>query len=94
MQFFDSNQNMPKTLGMLPRIPKFLPTTESASEPLSLQMVDAASKQLLDEGFFELKEGRRWAEVGVLQKGGKYFYSREGSTLVAFTVGGEFEPGL
>jgi aspartyl aminopeptidase len=56
-------------------------------------MVAAASKQLLDEGFVELKEGRRWEEEGMLKKAGKYFYSREGSTLVAFTVGGEFEPG-
>jgi len=45
------------------------------------------------QGFIELKERDRWAEEGILQKGGKYFYSREGSTLVAFTVGAEFEPG-
>jgi len=56
-------------------------------------MVATASKQLQAEGFVELKEGERWAEEGMLQKGGKYYYSREGSTLVAFTVGGEFEPG-
>jgi aspartyl aminopeptidase len=48
---------------------------------------------LRDQGFVELKEKEEWAEKGMLQKGGKYFYNREGSTLVAFTVGGGFEPG-
>ena len=63
------------------------------ASPTPYHMVAAASEQLRSEGFVELKEGERWAEEGVLAKGGKYFYNREGSTLVAFTVGGEFEPG-
>jgi len=63
------------------------------ASPTPYQMVATASEQLRAEGFVELKEGERWAEEGMLQKGGRYYYSREGSTLVAFTVGGGFEPG-
>jgi len=45
--------------------------------PVALsQMVATAAAQLRDEGFVELKEGERWAEEGMLQKGGRYYYSR------------------
>jgi aspartyl aminopeptidase len=64
------------------------------ASPTPYHMVATASAQLRSEGFVELKEGFRWAEEGALERGGKYFYNREGSTLVAFTVGGNFEPGV
>ena len=63
------------------------------ASPTPYHMVATASAQLRNEGFVELKEGFLWAEEGALERGGKYFYHREGSTLVAFTVGGNFEPG-
>ena len=63
------------------------------ASPTPYQMVAAAAEKLRGEGFVELKEDSRWAEEGMLQQGGKYFYTREGTTLVAFTVGGKFEPG-
>ena len=63
------------------------------ASPTPYHMVATASAQLRSEGFLELKEGFQWTEEGALKRGGKYFYHREGSTLVAFTVGGKFEPG-
>jgi hypothetical protein len=41
----------------------------------------------------QLKEEDSWMEKGTLRKGGRYFFTRAASTLVAFAVGGAFEPG-
>ena len=92
-------------MARMARIPQFsmhaaAPATSIAglaafldASPTPYQMVAAAAEKLRGEGFVELKEDSRWAEEGMLQQGGKYFYTREGTTLVAFTVGGKFEPG-
>jgi aspartyl aminopeptidase len=45
--------------------------------------VDHMKKKLLNDGFSELCEKDPWT----LQKGGKYFYTRNSSALVAFTIG-------
>jgi aminopeptidase I len=42
-------------------------------------------------GFKKLSERKTWSDH--LQKGGKYFVSRNGSSLVAFTVGGGYKSG-
>ena len=41
-------------------------------------------------GFVELDERRSWESTIV--PGGKYFVSRNGSSLIAFAVGGKFDP--
>lgn len=43
------------------------------------------------QGFIRLREQESW--LGVIKPGGKYFFTRNDSTLVAFTVGSKFEPG-
>jgi hypothetical protein len=42
------------------------------ASPTPYQMVAASCAQLREEGFVELKEGERWAEEGMLKKGGRY----------------------
>lgn len=47
--------------------------------------------QLESEGFTYLSERELWADK--LSAGGKYFFSRNGSGLIAFTVGEKYKPG-
>lgn len=51
--------------------------------------VEAAKKRLLLAGFTELSEKSMWS----LEKNGKYFFTRGGTTLMAFAVGGNYIPG-
>ena len=48
--------------------------------------VDEIKKRLTANGFSELDERRPWAPL--VKAGGKYFVSRNGSSLIAFAVGG------
>lgn len=52
--------------------------------------VEEARQRLLAAGFTQLSERQGWDG---LQKGGRYFFTRNGSTLVAFAVGAKYEPG-
>lgn len=45
-------------------------------------------QKLLKSGFSELSETENWK----LQKGGKYFFTRNLTTLIAFTIGPKFDP--
>ena len=46
----------------------------------------------LDEcEFKELKEHSAWADQ--VEEGGRYYVKRNGSSLIAFTVGTDYEPG-
>ncbi|RBQ79448.1 hypothetical protein VDGD_05108 [Verticillium dahliae] len=47
--------------------------------------------KLADAGFHELPARANWA--GKLEPGGKYWTTRNGSALIAFTVGQKYEPG-
>jgi aspartyl aminopeptidase len=51
--------------------------------------VEASKKRLVEAGFVEIQEKDAWS----LAKGGKYFFSRAGTTLVAFTIGQAYEAG-
>lgn len=57
--------------------------------PTVFHAVAAMKKQLKDEGFSELLESDEWK----LQKGGKYYVHRNGSSLMAFVVGEKYVPG-
>lgn len=52
--------------------------------------VDAAVQRLKKAGFTELSERQEWDGLG---PGGRYFFTRNASTLVAFAVGQKYEPG-
>jgi len=49
--------------------------------------VQAAASRLRDAGFKELREGDAWG----LKAGGKYYFTRNMTTLIAFAVGNKFQ---
>lgn len=53
--------------------------------------VSLGASMLETAGFVRLEEDSPW--TGVLKPGGKYYYTRCDSTLVAFAVGGGYKPG-
>jgi len=59
------------------------------ASPSPYHVVDVCRKRLLAAGFEEIQEKNKWS----LSKGGKYFLTRNESTLVAFTVGAKYESG-
>jgi aspartyl aminopeptidase len=61
------------------------------SSPTPFHAVSTAKKILTKAGFQELPEGEPWADK--VQRGEKYFVTRNGSSLIAFGVGGKWEPG-
>lgn len=59
------------------------------NNPTVFHAVDSQKKQLLDLGWTELDERKKWDIV----PGGKYFVERNGSSMIAFSVGENYEPG-
>lgn len=61
--------------------------------PTPFHLVTEAQARLEDAGFKQLEERDAWAREKMVTQGGKYFYNRNRSTLVAFTVGEQYQPG-
>ncbi|KAI9803911.1 MAG: hypothetical protein M1825_001791 [Sarcosagium campestre] len=59
--------------------------------PTVFHTVSALSSRLSDHGFIKLSERDLWTDK--LKQGGKYYVTRNGSTLVAFTVGKNYKSG-
>ncbi|GAO16879.1 hypothetical protein UVI_02011990 [Ustilaginoidea virens] len=59
--------------------------------PTVFHAVDYFKRKLNDCGFAELSSRDAWD--GKVQPGGKYWVSRNGSTIIAFTVGEAYKPG-
>jgi len=59
--------------------------------PTPFHLCKESIKKLKQKGFQELTEDVPWNKSGMVKPGGKYFYTRNMSTLVAFTVGGKFD---
>ena len=57
--------------------------------PTVFHAVDAFSASLDNKGFKKLSERDSWK----IERGGKYYVERNGSALIAFAVGDEYEPG-
>ncbi|ORZ22000.1 peptidase M18 [Absidia repens] len=51
-----------------------------------------AAELLKKAGYQEIKERDSWNN-GVLKQQGKYYFTRNGSALVAFAIGGQYKPG-
>jgi len=52
---------------------------------------DEVGRRLGTKGFVKLNERDDWKKI--LKPGGKYFFTRNGSTIVAFAVGKKYKPG-
>lgn len=53
--------------------------------------VETCVRRLKEAGYQRLDEAKAWK--GAIQKGGKYFLTRNASAVFAFTVGGKYTPG-
>ena len=78
-----------KTSEHLPLARKAMDYFDSGSDPF--HAVQASADLLTKSGFQELSDSE--AYKGKLEPGGLYFFTRNKSTLVAFTVGGKYKPG-
>ncbi|CAO1633859.1 unnamed protein product [Parajaminaea phylloscopi] len=67
----------------------FLKYVDSATDPF--HAVESSRILLEAAGFKKLKESEQWDHH--LHRGGRYYYTRNGSALVAFAVGEKYEPG-
>jgi len=63
------------------------------SSPTPFHLVKEAEGRLDDAGFTKLDEREAWSREGKVVQGGKYYYNRNRTTLVAFTVGEKYQPG-
>ena len=63
------------------------------ASPEPFHVIKTVKARLAAAGFTRLSEGDHWREKGQLQAGGKYYFTRNGSSIVAFTVGGLYKPG-
>ncbi|KAL2863498.1 glycosyl hydrolase family 71-domain-containing protein [Aspergillus lucknowensis] len=61
------------------------------NHPTIFHAVDGFAKQLEGEGYEYLSERELWASR--LRRGGKYYTTRNGSALIAFSVGHEYKSG-
>ena len=55
--------------------------------PSCFHAVNTMKDMLLEDGYTELRECEAWT----LEKGGKYFTTRNGSSLIAFHIGSSLE---
>lgn len=63
------------------------------SSPEPFHVVSTVIDRLEKCGFKALDETMLWKKGKLIKKGGKYYFTRNGSTIIAFTVGGKFIPG-
>ncbi|KAF2876982.1 peptidase M18 [Massariosphaeria phaeospora] len=61
------------------------------SSPTPFHAVKSARERLTKAGFKQIKERDSWAST--LQPGGKYFLTRNGSSIVAFAIGKKWKAG-
>ncbi|KAJ5647335.1 Vacuolar aspartyl aminopeptidase Lap4 [Penicillium lividum] len=62
-----------------------------SSNPTIFHAVDAFSKQLEQHGYKKLSERAVWTSD--LKRGGKFYVTRNSSSLIAFNIGKEYESG-
>ena len=63
------------------------------SGPEPFHVVQECKDRLMKLGFEALSEKEVWRKGSTLKKGGKYFFTRNGSSIIAFTIGDKYESG-
>lgn len=63
----------------------FISFVDSSPEPF--HCVDTVVKSLNDQGFLELHENKPWRAMSSIRTGGKYYFTRNKSSIVALIVG-------
>lgn len=63
----------------------------SSANPTTFHVVAYFADQLESHGFVKLSERQNWLDQ--LDGGGKYFVERNGTNLIAFVVGQNYDPG-
>ncbi|KAK7677409.1 hypothetical protein QCA50_019625 [Cerrena zonata] len=58
------------------------------NSPTPYHAIKTTSSKLVEAGFVQLSERENWNKQGKVSNGGKYFVTRNDSSIVAFTVGG------
>ncbi len=61
------------------------------ASPSPFHAVNEARKRLVAAGYTEIKEKNSWH--GLLKHHGKYFFTRNQSSIVAFAIGGQYKAG-
>ncbi|KAI1978421.1 hypothetical protein LOZ51_000124 [Ophidiomyces ophidiicola] len=61
------------------------------ASPTPFHAVSSVRKRLIEAGFQEIKEKHSWSSV--CKPGGKYYLTRNGSTIIAFAIGRKWKPG-
>lgn len=74
------------------RVKRCIQFIDSSPEPF--HCVSSVIAKLSTAGFTRLDEGSLWRESRAIKRGGKYYFTRNGSTVVAFTVGNLFKSGI
>ncbi|KZS90073.1 peptidase M18, aminopeptidase I [Sistotremastrum niveocremeum HHB9708] len=72
-----------------PYAPEFLHFIDEAATVY--HAADYFKRELIDAGYVELKESEDW--IPKLKLGGKYYLTRNSSTLLAFAIGSAYKPG-
>ena len=96
---FQLNRNLTERSCFSFRLFSSMPATASDlidfvhSTPTPFHLVTESVKKLEEAGFSRLDERELWAVNKKIVFGGKYFYHRNLSTIVAFTVGELYKPG-
>ncbi len=97
--FFSSNR-LPKlkslkyntlTSDEIDRAKRFLSFVDNSPEPF--HVVNSVTRKLTESGFKPLDYTTEWKNQHMLSKGGKYFYTVNQSTIIAFVIGEKFNQG-
>ncbi|KAK6460519.1 aspartyl aminopeptidase [Scheffersomyces coipomensis] len=62
------------------------------ASPTPYHAVKSVKSRLVEAGFTEISERSNWSNISI-KKGGKYFVTRNASSLIGFTVGESFKNG-
>ena len=70
------------------RVKRCIKFLDASPEPF--HVVNTVESMLQAAGFVPLKEDSLWRKTGAIKRGGKYYFTRNGSSMLAFVVGNQW----